>query len=41
MSLPQKMKAVGINKTGDFDVIEDLEVPVPTPASDALLIKVS
>ncbi|KAI0717224.1 NAD-P-binding protein [Cerioporus squamosus] len=39
-SLPSTMRAVGINKTGDFDVIEQLELPVPVPKPDEILVKV-
>lgn len=40
MSLPLTISAIGINKTGDFDVIEKLEVPAPQNALANLLIKV-
>ena len=40
MSLPTTMNAVGINKTGDFDVIEKFELPVPQPAPGDVLVKV-
>ena len=40
MSLPTTMNAVGINKTGDFDVIEKFELPVPQPAPGNVLVKV-
>ena len=40
MSLPSTISAIGINKTGDFDVIEKLEVPAPQHAPANLLIKV-
>ncbi|KAI9063529.1 NAD-P-binding protein [Trametes sanguinea] len=38
--LPAKMQAIGINKTGDFDVIEKLELPVPQNAPGNVLVKV-
>ena len=41
MSLPTTMKAVGINKTGDFDVIEDLELPLPKNAPGNVLVKIN
>lgn len=41
MSLPKKIKAVGIHKHGDLDVIEDLELQLPVPAPDEILIKVT
>ena len=40
MSLPARIKAVGIRETGDFDVIKDLELPLPVPAPDEILVKV-
>ncbi|KAI0711294.1 NAD-P-binding protein [Earliella scabrosa] len=40
MSLPAKMQAIGINRTGDFDVIEKLELPVPQNAPGNVLVKV-
>ncbi|TBU61183.1 NAD(P)-binding protein [Dichomitus squalens] len=40
MSLPSKISAIGINKTGDFDVIEKLELPFPQNAPGNVLIKV-
>ena len=38
-SLPSKMRAVGISKTGGLDVIEDLELPVPKPQPSEILVK--
>ncbi|KAI8986772.1 NAD-P-binding protein [Trametes punicea] len=38
--LPANMQAIGINKTGDFDVIEKLELPVPQNAPGHVLVKV-
>ncbi|KAL7284114.1 NAD-P-binding protein [Trametes coccinea BRFM310] len=38
--LPAKMQAIGINKTGDFDVIEKFELPVPQNAPGNVLVKV-
>ncbi|KAI0827025.1 NAD-P-binding protein [Trametes gibbosa] len=38
--LPEKIQAIGINKTGDFDVIEKLELPFPTNAPGNILVKV-
>ena len=40
MSLPSKIQAVGINKTGDFDVIEKFELPFPQNGPGNVLIKV-
>ncbi|RPD63772.1 NAD-P-binding protein [Lentinus tigrinus ALCF2SS1-6] len=41
MALPSKMRAVGISKTGDsFEVIEELELPLPKLQSDEILVKV-
>ena len=40
MSLPAKIKAIGINKAGDFDVIEELELPLPQNAPGNVLVKV-
>lgn len=40
MSLPAKIQAIGINKTGDFDVIEKLELPLPQNAPGNVLVKV-
>ena len=40
MSLPSKIQAVGINKTGDFDVIEKFELPFPQNQPGNVLIKV-
>jgi len=34
------MKAIGINKNGDLDVIEELQFPVPVPKDNEILIKV-
>ncbi|KAK0567736.1 NADPH:quinone reductase [Tilletia horrida] len=38
-ALPDKMRAVHITKTGDIDVIEVSEVPVPKPGPTQVLIK--
>ncbi|KAI0336846.1 NAD-P-binding protein [Cubamyces sp. BRFM 1775] len=38
--LPAKMQAIGINQTGDFEVIEKLELPVPQNAPGNVLVKV-
>ncbi|KAI0635278.1 NAD-P-binding protein [Trametes polyzona] len=40
VQLPAKMHAIGINRTGDFDVIEKLELPVPENAPGNVLVKV-
>ncbi|TFY81404.1 hypothetical protein EWM64_g2606 [Hericium alpestre] len=40
MSYPKTSKAVGIQKTGGVEVIEDLELPFPEVKPDHLLIKV-
>jgi NADPH:quinone reductase len=39
MSYPSTVKAVGINKTGGFEVIEDLELPFPEVKPTDFLIK--
>ncbi|RPD65638.1 NAD-P-binding protein [Lentinus tigrinus ALCF2SS1-7] len=39
-SFPSKIQAIGINKTGDFDVIEKLELPFPQQEPGNVLIKV-
>ena len=41
MSYPTKIKAVGINETGDVEVIQDLEVPFPDVKPTDLLVKVN
>ncbi len=33
------MHAIGINKTGDFEVIEKIELPVPANAPGNVLVK--
>ncbi|KAI0777784.1 NAD-P-binding protein [Trametes elegans] len=38
--LPKTMHAIGVNKTGDFDVIEKFELPVPVPEPAHVLVKV-
>ncbi|RDX41041.1 NAD-P-binding protein [Lentinus brumalis] len=38
--LPLTMRAVGINKYGDIDAIEDLTLPVPQPNPNEILVKV-
>lgn len=40
MSYPSSIKAVGINKTGDVDVIEDLTFPFPEQKPGEVLVKV-
>lgn len=40
MTYPSTIKAVGINKTGDVDVIEDLTLPFPEQKPGELLVKV-
>lgn len=40
MSFPSQIQAVGIHKTGDFDVIEDLKLPFPKNAQGNVLVKV-
>lgn len=40
MTYPSTIKAVGINKTGDVDVIEDLTLPFPEQKPGDLLVKV-
>ncbi|KAM5543352.1 hypothetical protein V8D89_003226 [Ganoderma adspersum] len=40
-SLPSKIAAIGISKTGDVDVIEKLDLPFPSPAPDQFIIKVA
>ena len=39
-SVPSTMKAVGVMKHGDLEVIEDLHIPTPLPKDDEVLIKV-
>lgn len=40
-SLPSAIKAIGIRKNGDFDVIEELnDLPFPQQNEDEILIKV-
>ncbi|TFK78826.1 NAD-P-binding protein [Polyporus arcularius HHB13444] len=38
--LPSTMRAVGINKYGDLDAIEELTLPVPKPGPNEILVKV-
>lgn len=40
MTYPSTIKGVGINKTGDVDVIEDLTLPFPEQKPGELLVKV-
>ncbi|VDB99781.1 unnamed protein product [Peniophora sp. CBMAI 1063] len=40
MSYPSTVKAVGIKETGDYDAIQDLELPFPEVKPTDLLIKV-
>ena len=37
---PSKITAIGISKTGDLDVIQELELPFPSPTPTQLVIKV-
>lgn len=37
--LPTKMQAIGINRTGDFEVVEKIELPVPANAPANVLVK--
>ncbi|RPD65639.1 NAD-P-binding protein [Lentinus tigrinus ALCF2SS1-7] len=39
-SLPSKVQAIGINKTGDFDAIEKFELPFPQNQPGNVLVKV-
>ena len=41
MSVPSTMRALGLTKVGGPEHLEELEVPVPTPAQDEVLIRVS
>ena len=41
ISLPSRITAIGISKTGDVDVIEKLDLPFPSPAPGQFVIKVS
>jgi hypothetical protein len=41
MSLPETVQAIGINKTGDLEVLEKLTVPFPKQAPDQLIVKVT
>ena len=38
--LPSKIAAIGIAKTGDIDVIQNLELPFPSPTPTQFIIKV-
>ncbi|KAI1785868.1 NAD-P-binding protein [Ganoderma leucocontextum] len=38
--LPSKIAAIGISKTGDLDVIENLVLPFPSPTPSQFIIKV-
>lgn len=41
-SLPSSIKAIGLHKTGDLDVIEELNgLPFPQQKEDEVLIKVT
>ncbi|OBZ78424.1 putative quinone oxidoreductase [Grifola frondosa] len=40
MSFPAKIQAIGINKTGDFDVVEKLEIPFPKHVPGNVLVKI-
>jgi len=39
-SLPSTIKAIWINKNGDIDVIEELQLPFPQQKADEILVKV-
>ncbi|KAM5543351.1 hypothetical protein V8D89_003225 [Ganoderma adspersum] len=39
MAFPSKVAAVGISKTGDVDVIQNLDLPFPSPAPNQFAIK--
>ena len=41
MSFPATVSAIGINKTGGFEVGEKVEVPFPTQKPNQILVKVS
>lgn len=38
--LPDKIRAIGIQHFGDFEVIEELTTPFPPPESDHVVVKV-
>jgi len=40
-SHPQTIKAIVLSGTGDFDVINEIDVPFPKPAKNEILIKVA
>ncbi|OCH93355.1 NAD-P-binding protein [Obba rivulosa] len=40
MTLPSKMQAITISKTGDYDVIEKTEIPVPQNGPSNVLVKI-
>jgi len=40
MSIPKTMKAILVEKTGDYDVNQLKEVPTPAPSADKIIIKV-
>lgn len=40
MSYPSTIKAIVLTKTGDFDVISQIEVPFPTQGKDEVIVKV-
>ena len=41
MSLPETMKAIAIDKTGDIDELEVKTLPLPAPAPGYVLVKAS
>jgi putative PIG3 family NAD(P)H quinone oxidoreductase len=41
MSIPEKMRAVAIEKPGDADVLVTVDEPVPTPGDEDVLINVA
>ena len=41
MSLPSSVKSIVLTKTGDFDVISQIDLPFPSQAKDEILVKVS
>lgn len=38
--LPSTIAAIGFSKAGDVDVIQNLELPFPSPAPNQFVIKV-
>ena len=41
MALPETMKAIAIDRTGDIDVLEVKTLPVPAPTAGNVLVKAS